>query len=430
MFSFPLTLLFLTVVSTSPAPGLLHIPIIGRSNHGYHYGNQSYRRAAGVSNMDIINQLQDTHYYGTISIGTPPQTLNVTLDTGSSDLWVVDNTCQIRDSTPSRFNPSRSTSFKRRWRKTIRYVVGEATGSIATDTVTMGGFTSSAQTFVLVDQVSEHLVTNSVSGLIGLGFEVFGTSSGMPFWQALALGRQLAAPEMSFWLTRFMNDPQANNDEPGGAFTLGGRNSSLFQGNIEFLDTAPIPPRRTNPFWLLNMASITVQEKQISITPEQSLSAIDTGSALIGGPTKDVNAIWDAVPGSRPAPDLAGFWEFPCTTNVSIRFSFGGKLWPIDPADMNLGPLSGDPSSPLCLGAIADLSMIHDVDVGPWEPSWLIGTTFLKNVYSVFRMTPSSIGFAQLSAAAGSSDPPLASPISKKGPVPVRDENSESQIHK
>ena len=37
---------------------------------------------------------------------------------------------------------------------------------------------------------------------------------------------------------------------------------------------------------------------------------------------------------------------------------------------------------------------------GTSAPAWIVGDTFLKNVYSVFRASPPSVGFAQLSETA------------------------------
>jgi len=56
---------------------------------------------------------------------------------------------------------------------------------------------------------------------------------------------------------------------------------------------------------------ITVQGKSVSITTgSAALSAIDTGTTLIGGPTADVNTIWAAVPGSSPVANMQGFFSF------------------------------------------------------------------------------------------------------------------------
>ncbi|KAF8881808.1 aspartic peptidase A1, partial [Infundibulicybe gibba] len=300
-----------------------------------------------------------------------PQKLGVALDTGSSDLWVSFKTAGMET--------------------TLSYLAGEVIGQIATDTVTMGGFSINHQTFLVADEVSQDSVDDQISGIMGLAFGEIADTSGMPFWQALASGGRLAAPEMGFWLTRFIGDPQATDNEPGGVFTLGGTDSSLYQGDIDFVDI-PTPPGSSNTLWQLRMTSVTVQGKPVPITSGQSaLSDIDTGAASIGGPTEDVRTIWNAVPGSQQVPGSPELWAFPCTTNISVSLSFGGKLWPINPVDMNLGRLSD--SSPLCLGAIFDLTMKAGTFDEPEEEGWVIGGTFLKNVYSVFRMSPPSIGF-------------------------------------
>ena len=81
--------------------------------------------------------------------------------------------------------------------------------------------------------------------------------------------------------------------------------------------------------------------------------------------------------------------------------AFGGKSWPIKAEDMNLGRVSSD--SPICAGGIFDLNAGSNVGEGGGNPNWVVGATFLKNVYSVFRSQPASIGFAELSSAAGGS---------------------------
>jgi hypothetical protein len=57
---------------------------------------------------------------------------------------------------------------------------------------------------------------------------------------------------------------------------------------------------------------VTVQGNPIQIsTGTPALAAIDTGTTLIGGPSRDVRNIWAGVPGSRALTgDLAGFYTF------------------------------------------------------------------------------------------------------------------------
>jgi len=112
-----------------------------------------------------------------------------------------------------------------------------------------------------------------------------------------------------------------------------------------------------------------------------------------------------------------------CTTTVDVSISFGGKLWSINTKDMNVGQISQ--TSSRCLGAIFDLSVGTSIPTGSSNPSWVVGDTFLvrfllsiplpsnltfslfntkkKNVYTVFRANPVSIGFAELSSYVGGS---------------------------
>lgn len=136
--------------------------------------------------------------------------------------------------------------------------------------------------------------------------------------------------------------------------------------------------------------------------PSDNVAAIDTGTTLIGGPSAAVQAIYAQIPGSQQlSGNLAGFYGFPCETNVSVNFSFGGKSWPISPDDMNVGRVSS--GSDICAGGIFDLTAGSSIPTGGGNPDWVVGDAFLKNVYSVFRYQPAGVGFAELSNAAGGS---------------------------
>jgi cathepsin D len=105
---------------------------------------------------------------------------------------------------------------------------------------------------------------------------------------------------------------------------------------------------------------------------------------------------------------MSGFFQFPCSTTLNVSMAFGGSLWPISPADMNLGSVTK--SGSMCIGGLFDLTQGSSIEANEGNPSWVVGDTFLKNVYSVFRQDPLSIGFAQLSDLAGSSGAPGVGP--------------------
>ncbi|KAJ3759008.1 aspartic peptidase domain-containing protein [Lentinula raphanica] len=416
-FSFIQLLLLSTIPGIAADP--LHIPVHRKRSSAsrdlsYYaaaadrirakYGNSArLGRRASSAGIGIIDQDDDASYFATLSIGTPGQTMSVVLDTGSSDLWVTGSSCRNCDKSTPLFDSSNSSSFKSSsGQTTIQYGSGAVAGTLAQDTVTLGGFTVSDQTFLLADELTNGLLDGPVSGIMGLAFESIASTDSTPFWQALVNAGDLSSPEMSFWLAREGNTVDGDTEVSGGVFTLGGSNTSLFSGDIEFLDTQGTPS-----FWLLTMNALTVQSQSISLGSSSQLSAIDTGTTLIGGPSDAVQNFYASIAGSEEVPQEQGFWSFPCSTSLNTTISFGGTAWPISSSDMNLGPVSKGSSD--CLGGIFDLSLGSNIPENSGNPSWVVGDVFLKNVYTVFRGTASSssdtpaVGFAQLSTQAGGS---------------------------
>jgi cathepsin D len=363
-------------------------------------GAKTLGRRADAGSIPLTSLGLDTSYIATVSIGTPPQDFEVVLDTGSSDLWVASTDCTVCDRSTPKFNPSSSSSYKPTTLEIpIQYGTGAVQGLNSTDVVSVAGFSVPSQAFLAVDKTTDQLnqlFRGVISGIAGLALPGLAATGTNPFWVQLFLSKQLPSPEMSFFMTRHKDEADLSNlDEKrdGGVFTLGGTNSSYYTGDIEFVDVTG----NANTFWFLNLKSINVQGKAIQLADRDMVDvAVDTGTTLIGGPTAAVRAIWSTVPGVVPISNLPGHYAFPCNTEVKVSMSFGGKSWDIDPTDMNLGSIS-ETNNDLCLGAIFDLTAGTDVTEGGGNPRWLVGDTLLKNVYTVFRADPLSIGFAELS---------------------------------
>jgi len=110
-------------------------------------------KRASTAGVPIINQNHDASYLGSVAIGTPPQNFNVVLDTGSSDLWVADSSCNACDNTTPTYDATKSSTNKpssagaAESQVTIRYGSGQVAGTLAAETVSMGGFTMQNQVF-------------------------------------------------------------------------------------------------------------------------------------------------------------------------------------------------------------------------------------------------------------------------------------------
>ncbi|KIJ65105.1 hypothetical protein HYDPIDRAFT_111003 [Hydnomerulius pinastri MD-312] len=345
----------------------------------------------GTGENLIVNQGYDSSFYGTLAIGTPPYSFDVILDTGSSDLWVASSTCGTTCEGTGNFDATKSSTFKSLGRDfEVTYGSGEAMGTLSEDVVQMAGFTIQSQEFGSVTSTSSNFLQNPVTGLIGLAWQSLSSSGAMPFWQALASDGSWDSPLMAFQLTRFINDSQAGSLEPGGSLTMGYANESLYTGAIDYQD---IPGGQAS-YWLQEITSMTVQGKSVSMpSGSASYAAIDTGTTLVAGPSSGIAAIYAQIPGSSPGTgDWEGFYSYPCTSEVNVEISFGGPSWAVSPADFQFQATG--PSSDYCYGAF------YAIPTSGSTPQWIIGDTFLKNVYSIFRYDPPSVGFAALSDTA------------------------------
>lgn len=89
---------------------------------------------------------------------------------------------------------------------------------------------------------------------MGLAFQGIAPTTAIPFWQALINNNLLTNPEFSFYIARSANGTSAQKEEPGGVLTMGGTNSTLYQGDIDFRSfTSPISG---GSFWLQTVTGV------------------------------------------------------------------------------------------------------------------------------------------------------------------------------
>lgn len=133
-------------------------------------------RRAGTYSQELNNNLTGGGYYAQVTVGTPPQTVDLVVDTGSSDVWILDsraNLCRSKTMQNyygyclSTYDPSKSSTYSivSQDEFSIRYVDGSgAEGDYIRDTFSIGG----ADIKKLQMGLAENSTINS--GLLGIGF--------------------------------------------------------------------------------------------------------------------------------------------------------------------------------------------------------------------------------------------------------------------
>ncbi|KAH8799214.1 aspartic peptidase domain-containing protein [Flagelloscypha sp. PMI_526] len=390
-----------------------------------HKFGQRAKQSSGLMNYD-----EDTGYFAVINIGTPlspdPRQFSVLVDTGSSDLWVTSQPsgCKGADNRDAYANDpvfplydsSKSSTYKglvffyallvKNTNTTVTYGSGEVEGKVATEMISFEGFLASEQSFINV--LDDDVCFRNNSGLLGLAWPSLSEIGklGEPFWLTLSSHGVFDNKEFGFYLARGTDKEfeqlHQNAQWAGGMLTLGGVNETVYTGDIEFLNLTKLWPTAPEGFWQLNLSAISISNQSIDTTPGNQLAVIDTGTSFIGGPTVEVTTFWSFVPGSEALSyPNEGFWEYPCSTELDVGLTFaGGRQWKISDEDMVLQRFEAYYDEPaMCAGSFFDLGATAGPFTDFGNVSWIIGGTFLKNVYSVFRENPPSVGFAELNPA-------------------------------
>ncbi|TDL26248.1 acid protease [Rickenella mellea] len=317
---------------------------------------------AGVATMPLIDYMSgtlDLAYYGPMSFGTPPQELDVDIDTGSSDLWIPAN---CRNCNSKQFRTSVSSTYRDQHKKfSVKYGSGDVSGKLAMDVVSVGSLTIESQSIGAVTSESQDFQDYPNSGLLGLAFGTIASSKKPTFFENLLAERRIAAPFFSVHLTR--------NQEKGSEVCFGCYDASKAMGPVTWI------PVKSKTYWSVVMDSLNLNKTRS--TPSNIIAAIDTGTTLIYVPDRIARAFYGMIPGAKPVSQYGpGFFTFPCASNIEISFSFAGQEFPVDMFDFNLGMTAV--GSRDCVGGILSLGDGFPADLA------IIGDEFLKSWYSVY----------------------------------------------
>lgn len=206
------------------------------------------------------------------------------------------------------------------------------------------------------------IISGTISGLLGLGWQQIASSNAAPLVQQLASSGTLPAQEFGFALS----NTGASDGVSGGTLTLGGTNTSLYSGSINWVNLS------NEGYWSIPLQAVTIGNKSLGISASKVI--IDTGTSLIGMPSTAVAAIYASIPNSKAVSvdGQPGYHSYPCSTTVELSFQFGGFSYNLPSTAFNAGSTSPVPverrvifhpltrlpalTSTECLGSVFELS--------------------------------------------------------------------------
>ncbi|XP_075888442.1 napsin-A [Nelusetta ayraudi] len=329
--------------------------------------------------VERLTNFMDAQYYGSISIGTPPQEFKVLFDTGSSNLWVPSIHCSFLDVAcwvHRRYNSKKSSTYVQNGTQfSIAYGRGSLSGFISGDTVSIAGLPVAGQQFgEAVKQPGVTFVVARFDGVLGMAYPSISVAKVVPVFDTAMKSKLLPQNVFSFYISR---DPGA---AVGGELVLGGVDPQRYTGDLHYVNVT------RKAYWQIQVDRVGVGS-QLSLCKASCQVIVDTGTSLIVGPVEEIRALHKAI-GALPL--VMGEYLIDCKKIPSlpvVSFNIGGKMFNLTGEDYVMKETQ--------LGKSICLSGFMAMDIPPPAgPLWILGDVFIGKYYTVFDRDADRVGFA------------------------------------
>lgn len=359
--------------------------------------------------------LDNCQYYYRISleIGTPPQDVWFTLDTGSSDLWVADSSnpyCQnatVRNCSGTIFDHSQSRTFQN-LSTAFEIEYGDRTqanGTLARDDLVVGGQRVHNAVFAVADSA------NSSTCVFGIGFEaneataqIHRNGSGVyPLYRNVPVIMKdqglTYANAYSLWL----NDKDAGH----GGIIFGAVDHAKYEGPLMLM-----PMYNYYHQYLKNPTQLRVMLDGLSGRASDGTWAslvdfsiamlLDSGTSFAYFPQEVLDVFGNSLNYSY-ADDL-GYFFGPCSPlpQTHYRLNFSGLEIDVPTEDLLVRLLEDDNITPFELDGKDQCVLAMGAAADPY--TYILGDVFLRSMYVVYDLDNYEIAIAQAKPNVTSSD--------------------------
>ncbi|KPM36273.1 Vacuolar protease A [Neonectria ditissima] len=317
-----------------------------------------------------VTNFMNAQYFSEITIGTPPQTFKVVLDTGSSNLWVPSSECgSIACYLHSKYTSSDSSSYKSNGSEfEIHYGSGSLSGFVSNDVVTIGDLKIEKQDFAeATSEPGLAFAFGRFDGILGLGYDTISVNHMVPPFYQMVNQKLLDDPVFAFYL---------GDQEGESEATFGGVDKSRYEGDIEYI------PLRRKAYWEVDLDAITFGDE---VAEQENTGAIlDTGTSLNVLPSALAELLNKEIGAKK---GYNGQYTVECDkrqTLPDITFTLAGSNYSLPATDYIL-EVSGS-----CISTFQGMDFPE-----PTGPLVILGDAFLRRYYSVYDLGKNAVGLAR-----------------------------------
>jgi saccharopepsin len=317
-----------------------------------------------------VSNFMNAQYFSEITIGTPPQTFKVVLDTGSSNLWVPSQSCSsIACYLHSTYDSSSSSTYKKNGSDfEIRYGSGSLSGFISNDVVSIGDLTIKGQDFAeATNEPGLAFAFGRFDGILGLGYDTISVNRIVPPFYQMIEQKLLDEPVFAFYLGGTEGESEA---------VFGGIDESHYEGKIEYI------PLRRKAYWEVDLESIAFGDEVAEL--DNTGVILDTGTSLNVLPSSLAELLNKEIGAKK---GYNGQYTVDCAKRDSlpdITFNLAGSNYSLPASDYIL-EVSGS-----CISTFQGMDIPE-----PAGPLAILGDAFLRRYYSVYDLGRNAVGLAR-----------------------------------
>ncbi len=308
--------------------------------------------------------------FSEITIGTPPQTFKVVLDTGSSNLWVPSSECgSIACYLHQKYDSSSSSTYKKNGTEfAIQYGSGSLSGFVSQDIVRIGDITIKGQDFAeATNEPGLAFAFGRIDGILGLGYNTISVNKIVPPFYKMIEQKSIDEPVFSFYLA---------DQEGESEVVFGGVDQSRYEGKLTTI------PLRRKAYWEVDFDALSYGEDTAEL--ENTGIILDTGTSLIALPSQLAEML-NAQIGAKKGYN--GQYSIDCKKRDSLKdvtFTLAGHKFALGPYDYIL-EVSGS-----CISTFMGMDF-----PAPTGPLAILGDAFLRRYYSVYDLGRNTVGIAE-----------------------------------